>query len=278
MRSPFFDKMPTFRRSNSVLRRKSWLVVVLVALILMSACAARQNSNPQSLLNNDIRAAEDHNPPGMMVPEHKATATTQPQHSPTKVAHTNAPKVSRQQNNATTITTSTAKTTTAATAGQLTVTMPMSAKVPAPYGLPSGMTPAEIQLSQQLFVLINSDRAMRGLYPYGWDATLAGGARLHSWNMFHCGFSHTCPDGVDQCQRIANEGFAGFSDCGENIAYAGPFPTAWAGVQKIQEGMVNEPPTGWHRIHLFSQTLHRVGVGVFVDPKGYIWFTEDMVS
>jgi len=140
------------------------------------------------------------------------------------------------------------------------------------------MTASEVQLAQQLFALINSDRAARGLYPYGWDGMLAGGARLHSWNMFHCGFSHTCPDGLYQCQRIANEGFAGFSDCGENIGYAGPFPTAWAGVQKIQESMVNEPPTGWHRIHLFSQTLHKVGVGVFVDPNGYIWFTEDMVS
>ena len=147
-----------------------------------------------------------------------------------------------------------------------------------PYGTPPGATGEEIQLTQQLFALINSDRAARGLYAYQWNATLAGGARLHSWNMYHCGFSHTCPDGRSQCQRIADEGFAGYTDCGENIGYAGPYPTAAKGVYTIQESMANEPPTGWHRIHLFSTTLHRVGVGVYVDAGGIIWFTEDLVN
>ena len=140
------------------------------------------------------------------------------------------------------------------------------------------MTTEEIQLTQQLFALINSDRAARGLYPFTWNATLAGGARLHSWNMYHCGFSHTCPDGRSQCQRIADEGFAGYTDCGECIGWAGPFPTPYDGMRSVQESMINEPPTGWHRIHLTSTTLHRVGVGIYVDPTGYMGFTEDLVS
>jgi len=147
-----------------------------------------------------------------------------------------------------------------------------------PYGAPPPLTMEEIQLTQKLFAKINSDRAASGLYPFQWNDTLAGGARLHSWNMYHCGFSHTCPDGKAQCDRIASEGFAGYTDCGENIGYAGPFPTPWDGTDKIQQSMVDEPPTGWHPIPLFSTTLDRVGVGVYVDPTGYIWFTEDMVS
>jgi uncharacterized protein YkwD len=95
--------------------------------------------------------------------------------------------------------------------------------------------------------------------------------------MYHCGFSHTCPDGRSPCQRISNEGIK-YSDCGENICRAGPYPTPWAGVYKIQEGMINAPPTDWHRIHLTSTTLHRIGIGVYVDPTGYIWFVEDMAS
>jgi uncharacterized protein YkwD len=134
-----------------------------------------------------------------------------------------------------------------------------------------------MQLTQQLFALINHDRAIRGLYPFVWNSTLAAGARLHSWNMVHCGFSHTCPDGIDQCTRIANEGFQ-FTDCGENIGLAGPYPTPWAGVYSVQEGMINEPPTGWHRIHLTSTTLHNIGVGIYVDSNGWIWFTEDIIS
>ena len=156
--------------------------------------------------------------------------------------------------------------------------IPGSGSGPAPYGPPSPLTAEEIQLTQQLFALINHDRAVRGLYPFIWSTTLAGGGRLHSWNMTHCGFSHTCPDGLNQCTRIANEGFAGFTDCGENIGLAGPYPTPWGGVHSVQESMMNEGPTGWHFIHLTSRTLHRIGVGIFVDSRGWIWFTEDMVS
>jgi len=164
------------------------------------------------------------------------------------------------------------------TSGNTPSNFPGSGSGSAPWGPPPPLSAEEIQLTQQLFALINHDRAVRGLYPFIWNNTLAGGARLHSWNMIHCGFSHTCPDGLDQCTRIANEGFAGFTDCGENIAEAGPYPTAWGGVYNVQESMINEPPSGWHRIHLTSTTLHSIGVGVMVDARGWIWFTEDMVS
>ncbi|HEX7734034.1 MAG TPA: CAP domain-containing protein [Ktedonobacteraceae bacterium] len=149
---------------------------------------------------------------------------------------------------------------------------------PAPYGPPPAQTALETQLTQQLFNQINKDRAARGLYAYTWNATLASGALLHSWNMYHCGFSHTCPNGEDQCARIAGEGFAGYSDCGECIGLAGPSSPPWKNVYSVQESMINEPPTGWHRIHLTSTTLHRVGVGIYVAPNGWVWFTEDMVS
>lgn len=149
---------------------------------------------------------------------------------------------------------------------------------PAPYGQPPAPTALEMQLTQQLFAQMNSDRAARGLYAFTWNATLATGARLHSWNMYHCGFSHTCPNGENQCTRIANEGFAGFSDCGECIGLAGPSSPPWKNVYAVQESMINEPPNGWHRIHLTSRTLHRVGVGIYVAPDGWVWFTEDMVS
>jgi uncharacterized protein YkwD len=132
-------------------------------------------------------------------------------------------------------------------------------------------------LTQKLFAQINSDRAALGLYAFTWNTTLSGGARLHSYNMYYCGFSHTCPDGLDQCTRIGNEGFT-FTDCGENISEAGPSTPPWTNVYKIQESMMTEGATGWHYIHLTSKTLNRIGIGVYVDPSGWVWFTEDMVS
>lgn len=157
------------------------------------------------------------------------------------------------------------------------VTIP-GGNVEAPYGPPPAMSAEETQLTQMLFAQMNTDRAARGLYAFVWNTTLAAGARLHSWNMYHCGFSHTCPTGEDQCTRIGNEGFAGYTDCGECIGLAGPSNPPWTNVYAVQESMINEPPTGWHRIHLTSTTLHRVGVGIYVAPNGWVWFTEDMVS
>src|SRR5438309_1118052 len=141
----------------------------------------------------------------------------------------------------------------------------------APYGSAPVSSEAQ-QLTQQLFQLINQERAACGLPPFAWNSTLASGALLHSWNMSHCGFSHYCPDGITPYQRIANEGFAGLSDCGESIGLAGPYPTAWAGVYSVQESMAHEPLGGWHRIHLFSTTLHRIGIGIYVDTRGWLWF------
>ena len=153
----------------------------------------------------------------------------------------------------------------------------------APWG-PPPVTTNSTAIERYLFNLINHDRAIRGLYLYSWNATLANGARLHSWNMAHCGFSHSCPDGdsASGCMRITYE-FPNNNDCGEAISSAGSNGTLAseeAGIGSIQESMVNEPdsPSSWHRINLTSQTLHSVGVGVYISPDGTVYATEDMVS
>jgi len=61
-------------------------------------------------------------------------------------------------------------------------------------------------------------------------------------------------------------------------AWAGSSSPAWTNVYKIQKSMINKPSTGWHRIHLTSKMLHRVGVGIYVAPNDRVWFTEDLVS
>lgn len=239
-------------------RRYQYLIGLLIMLfmVFLTGCGSQQSTQmtpPQSLTSEDAHMIQEQKPtptPQLSILSHIATPTPMP--IPTKAPTTppsSPPTI-----------------------------IPGSGSGPAPYGPPPALTSEEMQLTQQLFALINHDRAVRGLYPFVWNSTLAGGARLHSWNMVHCGFSHTCPDGLDQCTRIANEGFAGFTDCGENIGLAGPYPTAWGGVYNVQESMMNEGPTGWHFIHLTSTTLHRIGVGIYVASNGWIWFTEDMVS
>jgi uncharacterized protein YkwD len=232
-------------------KRKLWLLLSLCLVTVLTSCAAGQSSKgvpAQPLTSDNLSIAQQPTPsPTIVIPRQLSTPAAKPN---TSTYHT----------------------------GPTPTNIPNSGTGSAPWGAPPRMTAEEIQLTQQLFTLMNSDRAARGLYAFVWNATLAGGARLHSWNMYHCGFSHTCPDGLDQCTRIANEGFAGYSDCGECIGLAGPSTPPWAHVYAVQESMINEPPGGWHRIHLTSATLHRAGVGIYVDPNGWVWFTEDLVS
>ena len=235
------------------INQKFWYILSLVLIVLLAACGAGQSSHitqVQPITADSLNIAQHPTPTtSIAIPRQIATIVATP---PT---HTNP----------------------TGTTGAPPTTIPGSGIGPAPYGPSPALTAEEIQLTQQLFALINHDRAVRGLYAFVWNATLAGGARLHSWNMVHCGFSHTCPDGLDQCVRIANEGFAGFADCGECIGLAGPSTPPWNNVYAVQESMINEGVNGWHYIHLTSTTLHRIGVGIYVS-NGWVWFTEDMVS
>lgn len=227
--------------------RKPGYLAALLMIVLLAACGSQQGQQtapPQAITGDGLQNIEQRTPtPTIAIPRQITTPT------PTPIPALPTPTV-----------------------------IPGSGSGAAPYGPPPALTAEEIQLTQKLFAQINSDRAARGLYPFTWNATLAGGARLHSWNMYHCGFSHTCPDGRTQCQRIADEGFAGYTDCAENIALAGPSNPPWNNVYAVQESMINEPPSGLHRIHLTSTTLRKIGVGVYVAPNGWVWFTEDMVS
>jgi uncharacterized protein YkwD len=261
------------RKGYCLSKKTYWLLLSLLLIVLLSACGSVQ-INPSSLSSKSLTSDSLSNSrtqqfpvafqssiPPLSIPSQKATPV------PTQVTRTAPSSTSTPPPVSTCIIYSNATTLVPAQNGGLA----------APYG-PAPVSAEAQQLTQQLFQLINQERAACGLPPFAWNSTLASGALLHSWNMEHCGFSHYCPDGSTPYQRIANEGFAGLSDCGESIGLAGPYPTAWAGVYSVQESMANEPLGGWHRIHLFSTTLHRIGIGIYVDANGWIWFTEDMVS
>ena len=217
-----------------VIGRKTWILVVLFCLLALSACAGQvgQEMVPSSLFANNLTLSKK--PTALAGPLN--LAKQQPVVSGNGTKHATAP-VSP--------TTSASPPTVVNPNIPRPITIPTTGPGVSPYGTPPAMSAEEIQLTQKLFALINSDRAARGLYQYTWNPILSGGARLHSWNMYHCGFSHTCPDGRPQCDRIAAEGFAGYTDCGENIAYAGPFPTAWQGAYKSQICVKRIPYPCW---------------------------------
>ncbi len=210
------------------INQKFWYILSPMLIILLAACGSGQSSHivqVQPITADSLNIAQHPTPTtSITIPKQIATIVTTPSKHTNPIGTTGVPPT----------------------------TIPGSGVGPTPYGPPPPISSEEYQLTQQLFALINHDRSVRGLYPFVWNATLAGGARLHS--------------------------FAGFTDCGENIGLAGPSIPPWNNVYAVQESMINEGSGGWHFIHLTSTTLHRIGVGIFVDGNGWVWFTEDMVS
>ena len=133
-------------------------------------------------------------------------------------------------------------------------------------------------LEQQLFTLINHDRAVLGRPALSWNAILAKCARAHSHLMASgCGLQHQCPGEPAPGTRITGEGVH-WTSWGENISYYGGDGNYSNDIQKIEQMMINEGPGGYHYDNLMSTTFKQVGVGVGIDSKGYVWLTEDFVQ
>jgi len=162
--------------------------------------------------------------------------------------------------------------------------VPTQVVIAQPTQLPTGtvtggaQTAQEQQLVQQLFALINQDRANVGLPPLAWSPILAGTAYQHSILMVSgCGIAHQCAGEAAPCQRITN---AGINDpaCGENIGNGAATPTLWAGVQQIDVAMLNEPEPAFHRRNILSTTHHHVGIGIRISATNQTWITEDFTD
>jgi uncharacterized protein YkwD len=133
-------------------------------------------------------------------------------------------------------------------------------------------------LEQQMFTLINNDRAARGRPALTWNATLATGARKHSQLMTSgCGLQHQCPGEPSPGMRITNEGVH-WTSWGENIGYYGGDGNYSNDIQQIERSMINEGPGGYHYNNLMSTSFKQIGVGISIDSKGYVWVTEDFVQ
>ena len=152
--------------------------------------------------------------------------------------------------------------------------------VPAGKAAAHMLSPADqiSDLQQQMFTLINNDRAAQGLPPYNWDATLAAGAGTHSDLMAtSCGLQHQCPGESDPGTRISTEGVSSTS-WGENIGYWGGDGDYSNDLAQIEQSMMNEGPGGGHYDNLMSPSFQKVGIGVSIDANGYVWVTEDFVQ
>jgi uncharacterized protein YkwD len=156
---------------------------------------------------------------------------------------------------------------------------PVPTKKPTPTPLPS--TGAST-LEQQLFNLINQDRAASGLPAYTWEPRLQKSGYLHNLTMAGgCGLSHQCSGEPAIGARVTNQGVQ-WSYVGENIGTGtvqASQSSQWNVVLSLHRNMMAEvTPNDGHRKNLLSSNFKRIGISIYVDSNSRLWMTEDFAN
>ena len=112
-------------------------------------------------------------------------------------------------------------------------------------------------------MLLNEDRASRGLPALECNLDLVQVARAHSQDMAQRNyFSHTSPEGLEPWDRVRAAGITGWSIVGENIAYGYSSP------ESVQRVWMN---SSGHRANILSTRYTHVGVGAYNENGTWYW-------
>ena len=112
--------------------------------------------------------------------------------------------------------------------------------------------------------LLNNDRMRYNLSPLAIDPALCRLARIKSEDMRdNQYFAHTSPTYGDVRQMLNQFGYA-YHAAGENIAHH-------ATVEKAQAAFLSSPG---HRKNIMSSAYTKVGIGIAVDDKGFVYLTQ----
>lgn len=122
---------------------------------------------------------------------------------------------------------------------------------------------------QQVFELVNKERAKRGLTPLIWSDTLGYVARLKSQDMVNNRyFSHQSPKYGSPFTMMEHFGLS-FSAAGENIAY---------GQSTAPEVMNTWMNSAGHRANILSASYTHIGVGVAKAANGTLYWTQEFIK
>lgn len=122
---------------------------------------------------------------------------------------------------------------------------------------------------QQVFTLVNKERANRGLQLLTYNTEVARCARFKSQDMINKGyFSHTSPTYGSPFKMMENFGIR-FSAGGENIAY---------GQRTAQEVMNSWMNSAGHKANILSAAYTQIGVGVAKASNGTLYWTQMFIK
>ncbi|MBE5799195.1 MAG: hypothetical protein E7321_04515 [Clostridiales bacterium] len=112
--------------------------------------------------------------------------------------------------------------------------------------------------------LLNNDRARYNLAPLIVDPALCRIARIKSEDMRdNQYFAHTSPTYGDVRRMLRHFGYS-YTAAGENIAHH-------ATIEKAQAAFLSSPG---HRKNIMSSAYSKVGIGVAIDKKGFVYLTQ----
>lgn len=135
----------------------------------------------------------------------------------------------------------------------------------------TGSAPSDSHVAYALNA-INASRATKGLPPYTLDPSMSSCALRHSQDCFNCAGGQGANFG-----NCAHKDFMNGDTCGgggENQGWGGPGDQDQA-FQSVHDGMMSEGPGGGHYDNLMSTTFTSVGIGLYLDPAGQVWITEE---
>lgn len=116
----------------------------------------------------------------------------------------------------------------------------------------------------EMIELVNQERTSRGVPALTFDPELVPVARGHSRDMLSQGyFSHTSPTTGTLADRL-NDAGVGYTQAGENLAYAPSVSVAHRGLMQ-SEG---------HRANILEPGFQRIGIGILRAPDGTLMVTQ----
>lgn len=123
------------------------------------------------------------------------------------------------------------------------------------------------RFKEQVVNLVNAERTQRGLEPLRVSASLGDIASIRAEELV-TSFSHTRPNGTS-CFTLYDEKGYDYSSAGENIALGQTTP------ESVMKGWMDSQG---HRENILSPNFTEIGVGVYRDSSGRMYWAQNFAS
>ena len=243
------SKIQTIEKDVIMRIKKTVIITMLMALLILSSCGDKDTSDTKSgstnvsVENNMEPSGEDKSDAVTKAQSDEQQQTTSQKETQSQAAQSSAEEQQTTQQPAQSQTTKPQATQPQTTTQQPATTQPSTMSYADMVALSKQYAVSYRAYYEEVLRLVNEIRAEAGVAPLQLDDTLCQAAGLRSIEMdYNNEFSHTRPDG-SSCFTVLSEFNCSYHTCGENIAagYASPAAVVngWKNSQGHYENMIN---------------------------------------